>query len=453
MFLFSEPSMIWYGIKDDKNHFTVLKIPIKSCDSGRKPLKSIGCESTQPSVKNVSLKEIGDRTSGSENETESVAELRRKLLSRYDEKKQMNDTEPGKSEKCRLSKEEEILETKNFTHKTKLKDKDISQLLDDENFNDEIFMPNKVTDKSKCDQNSQLKSSHQGIAEESESAVLHVKKTSEASTTDVETKEIQGRSVSSSFMFSDRMSRGGNIHKCESKANMNSIKLTSEISDFEKDKSDLTSTLASPSKIVRKNKQERRNSKIQRPEQSQKNVEDSTKLKSLKALPLKNSVRSGASALVSTPGCTSVVSEGHSDVKVGKLSKSQSCTNGSKDHHTSAKKKLSYEDSGTERKLASVESHNRCNFTDTSVALKDERTEGVEGVGNGRTELLTPKIGCASNGINDLEPIHKSHVIDYYLESMKNSETLNRHQNLLHKSVSTVVKITFAFQSQQLLAE
>jgi hypothetical protein len=279
-------------------------------------VKGIGCENTYPSMKNVNLKEIGDLTSGSEDETES-----RKMLLRYDEKKWMNDAKQGRSEKSRMSTEEEILETKNFTHKTKLKDIDISQLLDDD-FN-EVFISNRVTDKSKCGKNFQLKSSHQRIAEKSKSAVYHVKKTYEANTADVETVQMQGRSGYSSLIFSDRMSSGVNSHKRVSKVNLNSIKLTSEVLDLEKDNFDLTSALVSPSKTVRNNKQERRNN-VQHSEQWQQDTEDYTKLKSLKATFLENSPRSYASASVSAPGCRLVESEEHSGDKVGKLSKSQS---------------------------------------------------------------------------------------------------------------------------------
>lgn len=418
---------MWCGIKDERNKLSVVKIPIGSWDSDEKPLKSIGRERTRPSVKSVSLKEIGDLTSGSDDEVESIAGLRCK-------NKWMNDAKPGKTEKFRMSKDKEILQTKNFTHKTKLKDKDIFELLDDQDFNDEVFMPDEVTDKSKCYQNSQLKSSRRRIAEESESAVLRVKKTSEASTTDVETKQVQRSSGSSSFIFSGRLLREGNIHKCESKADINSIKPTSEISDFEKDNSDVSSVLASPSKTARNNKQDKRN-KTQHPEQRQRNDEGRAQLKCLKASPHKNSVRSRTSASVSTPGRTLVVNEGHSGNKADKLSESQSCTNRPKNHHTSAKKKLSYEDDGTERKLLSLESCNRNDVTDASISLKDKRTKGSEGVKN-RTELSSPETDCASNVVNNLKPIHKSHVIDYYLESMKNSEALNRHQNLQHKNVS-----------------
>jgi hypothetical protein len=418
---------MWCGTEDDRNHLTVIKIPTKSCDLDRKALKSAGCDNTQPSVKSVSLKETGNLTSCSEDETDSIAKIGRKLASRYDEKKQINVVKAGKSKKSRMQKEEYL--EMSFIHKTKLRDEDISVLLDDEDFIDEVFIPNKVTDKSKCDQSFQRKSSHRRTAGESETAV--VKKTSEVSAANVETKHMQGSSGTSSSVLSGRMSRGGNVLKSGSKVQVNSIKFTSEI-DFKEESSHLTSTLACASK------------KKQHAEQLQRDVEDCTELKSLETSPLKNSVGLCASASVCTPGSTSVVSEGHSDVK-NKLSKSQFCTSRPKDHHTCAKKKLSYEDSGSKRKLSTVESHKRCNVTDTSVTSKGERTEGAEWMRLRREDLSSPTIDCTSNDINDLEHIDKSHVIDYYLESMKNSDTSNRLQNLLHKDVSNLVKLIFYF--------
>jgi len=420
-------------MKDNRNDLRVLKIPIKACDPERKPLKSIAYENTQPSVKKINLKDIGDLTSGEENEIESITELGRKVPFRYEEKKCMNNVKPEKSDKCGMLKEEELIETKNFTYKKKLKDKDISQLLDDDETSDTIFVPKKATDKPK----SELKSSHCSAGEESESAVLHVKKTSKANITNVGTKQIQGGSGTSCFTCADRVPRGSNNHKCESKGKMNSIKSTSERSKFEKGNSDLSTTLASLSMTEQLEKQH--------PEQWSGNIEGCTRLKAMcrkslhvvvEKLPLKNCLESCGASSLSTPGSTSVVTERHSlDDKVTKLSTSQPGTCRSKHlNHASAKKKLSYEDSGTKRKLSCGESLSRCDVTDTSLALKDERTEGQEELRNGRTELSTLKFGCTSDNINNQEPVHNSDNTDCYLES-KGPVILN-HWDLLQKRVS-----------------
>lgn len=420
----SEPSMRWYGMKDDRNHLVALKIPISACDSARKPLKSIGHENTQPSIKNMSLKDTGVLIFGGEDETESIAELGRNVPLRYDEKKQMSNEKSGKSNKCRTLTEEEIFKTRSLTHKTKLKDKDISQLLDDDNTNDVIFIHNNVIDKPISDQNSQLKNSHQKACEVSENTVLQGKETSEANTTNVETEQMQT----------------SNIHKRERKLKINSRKDVSDKSNSESENSGLVSTLASSSKTVLWKKQH--------PGQWSGNDESCTRLKTVCEKParipleaaslLKDSVNTCVSASLSTPGSASLVAMRHVDDKVVKSSNSESCTGKSKYfYHTCAKKKLSYEDSGTNRKLSCGESPGRCNVTDASPALNDERTVGRGKVTNRRAELSTPKLGCTGNSINGLEPVHKSKVIDYYLESMKNSKTLNSRQNHLQNNVSS----------------
>lgn len=410
-------------MKDDRNHLVALKIPISACDSARKPLKNIGHENTQPSVKNTSVKDTGVLTLGSEGETESIAELGRNIPVRYDEKKQMSNEKSGKSNKCRTLTEKEIFKTTILTHKTKLKDKDISQLLDDDNTNDVIFIPNNVIDKPISDQNSQLKNSHQKACEASENTILQGKKTSEANTTNVETEQMQT----------------SNIHKHARKLKINLMKVVSDKSNSETENSGLVSTLASSSKTVLWKKQH--------PGQWSVNSEGCTRLKTVCERPmhiplaaplLKDSVNTCVSASLSTPGSASLVDMRHVDDKVVKSSNSESCTGKYKYlYHTSARKKLSYEDSGTNRKLSCGEIPGRCNVTDASPALNDERTVGRGKVTKRRAELSTPKLGCTGNSINGLEPVHKSEVIDYCLESIKNSKTLNRCQDHLQNNVSS----------------
>jgi hypothetical protein len=272
MSLISEPSMRWYGMKDDRNNLVALKIPISACDSSRKPLKSIGRKNTQTSIRNISLKDTGVLTSDSEDEAESAALLGRTVSVRCDEKQHVSNTKSGKSNKCRTLKEENAFKTRSVSCRTKLKDKDISQLLDDDN----------------------------------------------------------------------------------------------------------------------------------------------------------------------TQGSASLPAVQHIDDKLAKSSNSESCTNKLKHvYHTSAKNKLFYEDNGTKRKFSCGDSPDRCNITDASPVLKDERNVGPGKVTDGRTELSTSKVGCTGNSINCLEPVHNSKTVDYYVESPKNSETLNRCQDHLQKNVSS----------------
>jgi hypothetical protein len=420
MSLISEPSMRWYGMKNDRSNFVALKIPICACDSSRKPLKSIGHENTQTSIKNMSLKDTVVLTSDSEDETESTALLGRTVSLRCDEKKHMSNTKSGKSNKCRTLKEEDISKTRSSICRTKLKDKDISQLLDDDNTNDIIFMHNKVIDKHVSDQNLQL-SSHQKACESSGNTVSHAK-TSEADSTDVEMEQMQRSS----------------IRKCDRKLKINSIKDISDKADCKRKNFDLLSTLASPSKTVLLNKQH--------PGQWSENSEDCTKWKrvcerslhvSLKASLLRDSVDTCVSASLSTRGSASLPAVQHIDDKLAKSSNSESCTSKlTPVYHTSAKKKLFYEDSGTKRKFLCGDSPDRCNITDTNPVLKDERNAGP-GKEDGRTELSTPKVGCSSNNSNCLEPVPNSKTVNYDLESPKNSKTLNRFRDHLQKNVSS----------------
>jgi hypothetical protein len=417
MSLLSEPSMRWYGMKDDRNNLVALKIPISSCDSSRKPLKSVGHENTKAAIKNMSFKDIGEFTSGSEGEMESIALLSRSIPQRYDEKKQMNNANSGKSNKCRTLKED-IFKT-SLICKTKLKDRDISQLLDDDdNTNDAIFMHNKVTGKRISDQNLQLKSSRQKAYEAPENTVLCVRKSSKADTTDVELEQVQRSS----------------IHKCDRKLKINSTKDVSYKLDCRSKNVDLLSTLTSPSETVVLK---------QHPDQWSEEIEGCTKWKtvcerspyiSLEALPLRDAVNTRVSASISTPGSASLLAVRHIDDEVAKRSNSESSTSKLKDvYRTSAKKKLSYEDSGTNQKFYIGESPDKCNITDANHMLKYDRTMGPGKVTDRRTELTTPKLGCTDNSTNCLEPVHKSKVIDYYLESSKNSKALNRCEGHLQK--------------------
>ncbi|XP_023727767.1 origin recognition complex subunit 1 isoform X2 [Cryptotermes secundus] len=399
----TEPSMRWYGMKDDRNRLVTLKIPISACDSARKPLKSIGHENTQPSIKNTSLKDTEVLTLDTEDETESIDEFGRNVPVRYDEKKQMSNEKSGKSNKCRTLAEEEIFKTRSLTHKTKLKDKDISQLLDDDNSNDVIFIHKNVTDKPISDQNS-----HQKVCEASKNTILQGKKTFETNTTIVETKQMQT----------------SNINKDEKKLKMKAVKDVSDKSNSESEDFGLVSSSASSSKTVLRKKQH--------PGQWSGNSEGCTRLKTVCERPvhiplaaslLEDSVNTCVSASLSTPGSASLVAVRHVDDKVVKSSNSESCTGKSKYlYHTSVKKKLSYEDSGTNRKLPCGESQDRCIVTEARTVRQGKVT-------NRRAELSTPKVGCTGNSINGLEPIHKSKVIDNYLESMKNSKPLNRCQD------------------------
>jgi len=249
MFLFSEPSMRWYRIKDDSNDFTMVKVPIEVCHSSRKSVKNMGSKNTQPSMKNVHLKDTGVVTLDSEDEIINIARLSWRIPSMHNKKSQMNNAKAGDYDKYRISKQEVILETKNCTHKTKLKDTDISELLDvdaydDDDDDDDDYsnnaMPNKVTDKyskrPSC-QNSQLKISR----EESESAVVRGMKTREVNVNDVP----------------DKQTKGSNILKRENKMKVNYIKPTSETSMLEGDPgltSTLTSTRHSDDKIAKLSK-------------------------------------------------------------------------------------------------------------------------------------------------------------------------------------------------------
>jgi hypothetical protein len=234
MFLFSEPSMRWYRIKDDSNDITMAKVPIEVRHSSRKSVKNMGSKNTQPSMKNVYLKDTGVVTLDSEDEIINIARLSWRIPPMHNKKSQMNNAKAGDYDNYRISKQEVILEAKSCTHKAKLKDTDISELLavdayDDDNdySNNASYMPNKVSDKyskhPSC-QNSQLKISRA----ESESAVLQRMKTLEINADDVP----------------DKQTKGSNILNCENKVKVNYIKPTSDTSMLEGDPG-LTSTLTS----------------------------------------------------------------------------------------------------------------------------------------------------------------------------------------------------------------
>jgi hypothetical protein len=316
MFLFSEPSMRWYRIKDDSNDFTMVKVPIEVCHSTRKSVKSVKSENTQPSVKNVNLKDTGDVTSGSADEISNIAELSWGVPLLHNKKSLMNNAKAGNHEKQRIQKQDVISEVKSFTHKTKLKDTDISQLLDVDDYNDNDYCNN------------------------------------------------------ASFIL-DKVT-----DKC-------------------------------------------------------------SKPPSYQNSPVQNTRSS------------SVLNARHSEDKVAKLSKSQPCTSKSKHDHASAKKKLYYEYGETKQEVSFGECRSRCNVTDTSLAFEGERIKGLETVRNERAELHRSKQGCTSKHINYLEYIQKSEVTDCTVVSVKNSETTDRHEDLLRR-VSIVIKITFTIQFQQL---
>jgi hypothetical protein len=427
--LFSEPSMRWCRIKDDGDGFTMVKVPIEVCHSSRKPVRNVEHENTQPSVKNVNLKNNGNVTSDSE-DISNIAELSSGVPLMHNKKIQMNNAKAGKYDKHRIPKQEEVLGVKNFTHKMKLKDTDISLLLDADDYNDgdctndASFVSDKVIDKCTKPpsyQHFQLKSSCQRAHKEPERAALLAMKTHEVSTSDVPNKQTQKI----------------NIQKCENKVKIKYIKSVSEQSMSE-EVSDLGSTLTSV-KIA--------SSKKQHKEQWSGSLDGCTEFttelgKSAQDVLAVSPFRTSVS--VHNTHSFSVLNTRHSDDKVAKLLKSQSCTSKSRQHRTSAKKKLSYEYSETKRNMLPDESPSRCNVTDTSLAFKDERNKSLETVRNGRAEFHTTKLGCTSK--HGPECIQKSEVTDSTLVSAKNSETPDRPQDLL-RSVSIVFKITFSVQS------
>jgi hypothetical protein len=201
MFLFSEPSMRWYRIKDDSHGFTMVKVPIEVCHSSRKTVKNMESKNIQLSMKNVNLKGTGDVTSDSDSEIINIARFSRRVPLMHHKKSQMNNAKAGDYDNHSISKQEVILEAKSCTHKTKLKDTDISELLDvdahddDDDYynNNESCVPEKVTDKYSeplSYKNSQLRISW----EESESAVPY------------------------------EQSKVSNIEKCENKVRFNTLR-------------------------------------------------------------------------------------------------------------------------------------------------------------------------------------------------------------------------------------
>ena len=428
MFLFSEPSMRWYRINDDSNDFTMVKVPIEVCHSSRKSVKNMGNKNTQPSMKDVYSEDAGDVTSDSGDEIINIARLSWRVPLMHNKKTQMNNAKAGDNDNHRISKQEVILEAKSCTHKRKLKDTDISELLDvdacvdnDDYSNSASYLPDKVTDKySKPPsyENSQLKISY----EESESAVLQGMKTCEVNADDVP----------------DKRTKGNNTQKCENKVKVNYIKPASEISMLEGDPG-LTSTLTSVKNAA---------SKKQHKSQWTGSIGSCTEFNTdhgkcaldlLGGSPFKNS------ASVLGTCSISVLNTRHSDDKIAKLSEPQPCTSSSRLHLASAKKKLSYEYGETKQNISFGAHRSRRDVADTSLASEDERIEGPETVRNGKAELHCTKLGCASKHINDMKYIKKSNATACTFVSVKNSETTD--QDLL-RSVSTESKIIFTVQSQ-----
>jgi len=431
MFLFSEPSMRWYRIKDDSNDFTMVKVPIEICHSSRKSVKNMGSKNTQPSTKDVYPKDTGDVTLDSENEIINIAKFTWRLPLMHNKESQMNNAIAGDYDNHRISKQEVILEGKSSTHKTKLKYTDISELLDvdayddddddDDYSNNASYLPDKVTDKHSKPpsyQNSQLKFS----CEESESAVLQGMKTCEVNADDVPDKQRKGR----------------NIQKSENKVKVKYIKPTSETSMLEGDPG-LTSTLTSV-----KNASLKKQHKSQWTGSIGSCTEFNTDhgkcaLDLLGGSPFKNS------ASVQSTCSISILNTRHSDDKIAKLSKSQPCTSNARLHHASAKKRLSYEYGETKQNISFGAHRSRCDVADTSLAFEGERIEGPETVRNGKAELHSTKLGCTSKNISDMKYIQKSNATACTFVSVKNSGTTD--QDLL-RSVSTVSKITCTVQSQ-----
>lgn len=424
MFLFSEPSMRWYRINDDSNDFTMVKVPIGVCHSSRKSVKNMGGKNTQPSMKNVYSKDTGDVTSDSEDEIINIARLSWRAPLMHNKKSQMNNAKAGDYDNHRISKQEVILEAKSFTHKTKLKDTDISELLDVDAYDDggynnsASYLPVKVTgkySKPPSYQNSQLKIS----CKESESAVLQGMKTCEVNADDVP----------------DKKTRGSNIQKCKNKVKVNYLKPTSETSVLEGDPG-LTSTLTSV-----KNAALKKQHKAQWTGSNGSCTEFNTDHGKC-ALGLLGGSLFKNSASVQSTCSISVLNTRHSDDKIDKFSKSQPCTSNSRLHHASAKKK---EYGETKQNISFGVHRSRCDVADTSLAFEDERIEGPETVRNGKAELHSTKLGYTSKHISNMKFIQKSNATACTFVSVKKSETTD--QDLL-RSLSTVSKITFTVQSQ-----
>jgi hypothetical protein len=349
----------------------------------------------------------------------------------HNKESQMHNAKAGDYDNHRISKQEVILEAKSSTHKTKLKDTDISELLDvdayDDNDDDDdysnnvSYLPDKVRDKySKPPsyQNSQLKISCEG----SESAVLQGMKTCEVNADNVPDKQTKGR----------------NIQKSENKVKVNYIKPTSETSMLEGDPG-LTSALTSVKHASLKK---------QHKGQWTRSIGSCTEFNTdhgkfaldlLGGSPFKNS------ASVQSMCSISVLNTRHSDDKIAKLSNSQPCASNSRLHHAPAKKKLSYEYGETKQNISFGVHRSRCDVADTSLAFEGEMIEGPETVRDGKAELHSTKLGCTSKHISDMKYIQKSNATACTFVSVKNSGTSD--QDLL-RSVSTVSKITFIVQSQ-----
>lgn len=434
MFLFSEPSMRWYRINDNSNDFTMVKVPIEVCHSSRKSVKNMGSKNTQPSLKNAYSKDTGDVTSDSDDEVINIARLSSRVPLMHNKKSRMNNAKAGDYDNQRISKQEVILEAKSCTHKTKLKDTDISELLDvdaydddDDNNDDNGYrnnascMPDKVTDKySKPPsyRNSQLKIS----CEESESTVLQGMKTCEVNADDVP----------------DKQTKGSNIQKCENKVKVNYIKPTSETSML-KGVPGLTSTLTSVKNAALK-KQRKAQWTGSTGSCTEFNTDHGKRaLHLLGVSPFKTSASGQSTCSIS------VLNTRNLDDKIAKLSKSQPCTSNSTLHHASAKKKLSYEYGETKQNISFSAHRSRCDVADTSLAFEDERTEGPETVRNGKAELHSTKVGCTSKHISDIKYIQKSNATACTFVSVKKSDTTDHD---LLRSVSIVSKITFTVQSQ-----
>ena len=377
MFLFSEPSMRWYRINDDSNDFTLVKVPIEVCHSSRKSVKNMGSKNTQPSMKNVHLKDTGNVTSDSEDEIINMGRLSWKVPLMHKKKSQMNNAKAGDSENHRISKPEVILEAKSCTHKTKLKDTDISELLDvdiyddDDYSNNASYLPGRVTDKySKPPsyQNSHLKIS----CEESESAVLQGMKTCEVNADDVP----------------DKQTRGSKIQKCENKVKVKYIKPTSETSVLEGD-CGLTSALTSVKNAALKK---------QHKAQWTGSIGSCTEFNTDHGKCVLDLVGGSPFKNLASVQSISVLNTRHLDDKIAKLSKSQPCTSNSRLQHASLKKK---EYGETKQNISFGAHRSRCDVADTSLAFEDERIEGPETVGNGKAELRSTKVGCTSKHVSD----------------------------------------------------
>ncbi|XP_069683029.1 origin recognition complex subunit 1 [Periplaneta americana] len=382
----TEPVLKWCGVRDGQGHLKVMEVPITTPELNRKPLQSIGSE------KNIRVLEIIDMTSESEDEAEN--NLTEKEKKKRDVKLNTLDKSKGKS----------VLGSKDVVHKAKLKDGDISRLLDDEESNDGMFiLDDDAEGESKVKNRFNLKPGYSTPVKLTPSkSHSNSKSKSSAKKTPKTTTDSGSKQIAKVVGSVDRTTKSSNVHKIEIKTKL-----------YEKENAEITlSPRSSKNKLIinKRNTDE----VLSSPKQKVNTGNDSQKTSSI----VKTSRQTLPSALHQDD--KEIIEHLDSDAMLLHGNTIETINN-YKNVHISAKK-LSLGEKEMD--------------TETEVVVKNEKTD-VRSPRNKKPTLSAADLCVAgSSSIVEVKAIHKAEVINRYLESMDCSSPSrvrnNRQRNKEH---------------------